>query len=106
LLIASLPLISWYTTNEKVAELIVNKWVLYGLILVVGWLMVSKLPLMALKFKDYGLRNNWPKLALLVLALLSAVFLKWLAVPVVFVFYIIVSLVQGGPQDRRPKARH
>ncbi len=93
LLIASLPLISWYTTNPMVQELIINKWVLYGLIVLVGWLMVSKLPLMALKFKDYGLRSNWPKVALLVLALLSAVFLKWLAVPVVFIFYIIVSLV-------------
>lgn len=104
LLIASLPLISWYTTSPVVAALIVNKWVLYGLIAVVSWLMVSKLPLMALKFKDYGLRNNLPKLALLVLALLSAVFLKWLAVPVVFIFYIIVSLVakkRGGtdPSD-------
>ena len=94
LLIASLPLIAWYYgSNDNVQGLILNKWVLYGLILVVGWLMVSKLPLMALKFKDYGLKSNWPKLALVVLALVSAVFLKWLAVPVVFVFYIIVSLL-------------
>lgn len=92
LLIASLPLIRWYSKSEQVQALIVNKWVLYGLIVVVGWLMVSKLPLMALKFKDAGLRNNWPKLALVVLAVLAAVFLKWLAVPVVFIFYIIVSL--------------
>jgi len=104
LLIASLPLISWYSTSEQVQGLILNKWVLYGLIVVVGWLMVSKLPLMALKFKDAGLRNNWPKLALVVLAVLAAVFLKWLAVPVVFIFYIIVSLVQREPRVRGPKA--
>jgi CDP-diacylglycerol--serine O-phosphatidyltransferase len=96
LLIASLPLIRWYATNDEVQELIVNRWVLYGLIVVVGWLMVSKLPLMALKFKESGLRSNWPKLALVVLAVLSAVFLKWLAVPVVFIFYIIVSLVAAA----------
>jgi CDP-diacylglycerol--serine O-phosphatidyltransferase len=101
LLIASLPLISW--NSPRVEEIILNKWVLYGLILLVGWLMVSKLPLMALKFKDPGLKNNWPKLALLVLALLSAVFLKWLAVPVVFVFYIIVSLV-APPGANKNKA--
>jgi CDP-diacylglycerol--serine O-phosphatidyltransferase len=99
LLIASLPLIGWYSTNEKVEGLVTNRWVLYGLIIVVGWLMVSKLPLMALKFKDYSLRNNWPKLALLVLAVLAALFLKWLAVPVVFIFYIIVSLVARGPGE-------
>lgn len=93
LLIASLPLISWYTPDPDIAALIINKWVLYGIIVVVAWLMTSNLPLMALKFKDNTMRGNWPKLLLVVLAVLSAIFLRWLAVPVVFVFYIIVSLM-------------
>ena len=105
LLIASLPLISWYTTSNMVETVLLNKWALYGIILVVAWLMVSKLPLMALKFKDYTLRSNLPKLILLGLAVLAAIFLKWLAVPVVFIFYIVVSLTfQDGPRVRRPKA--
>ena len=29
------------------------------------WLMVSTLPLMALKFKDYTVKNNLPKIILL-----------------------------------------
>jgi len=33
-----------------------------------------------------------PKLVLLVLGIIAAIFLRWLAVPVLFVFYIIVSL--------------
>lgn len=93
LLIASLPMISWYSTNHIVTGALQNKWVLYSLILVVGYLMISKLPLMALKFTNYSIRGNMPKLVLLLLALLSAIFLKWLAVPLVFVFYIIVSLL-------------
>jgi CDP-diacylglycerol--serine O-phosphatidyltransferase len=93
LLIASLPLISWYTTNDVIARLIINKWVLYGVIVILAWLMTSNLPLMALKFKDKTMKGNWPKLLLVVLAVLSAIFLRWLAVPVVFIFYIIVSLV-------------
>ncbi len=92
MLIASLPLISWYTTNPMVGAVIGNKWALYGLIVVVAWLMTSNLPLMALKFTDYSVRGNWPKLILVGLAVLSAIFLKWLAVPAVFIFYIIVSL--------------
>jgi CDP-diacylglycerol--serine O-phosphatidyltransferase len=93
LLIASLPLIAWYSTNPVVLAAIANKWVLYGIILLVAWLMTSNLPLMALKFSDYSVRGNGPKLILLGLAVISAVFLKWLAVPAVFIFYIIVSLV-------------
>lgn len=92
LLIASLPLIGWYTHIDAVRNAIQNKWVLYGLIVAVAWLMVSRLPLMALKFKSSSLRGNMPAVILFVLAVIAAIFLGWLAVPVVFVFYIIVSL--------------
>jgi len=103
LLIASVPLISWYTTNSMVVAAITNKWILYVLIVLLSWLMTSKLPLMALKFKDYTVRGNWPKLLLVALAVVSAVFLRWLAVPAVFIFYIIVSLAtQDGRHARRP----
>jgi CDP-diacylglycerol--serine O-phosphatidyltransferase len=102
LLIASLPLISWYTNSRVVEAALLNKWVLYGLILVVGYLMISNLPLMALKFNNSSLRSNMPKIILLVLAIIAAIFLRWLAVPVVFVFYIIVSLAFGS-EIRGPK---
>jgi CDP-diacylglycerol---serine O-phosphatidyltransferase len=92
LLIASLPLIYWYSNSGSAVSVLLNKWVLYGIILLVAWLMVSDLPLMALKFKDYSVKNNLPKLVLLALAVIAAIFLRWLAVPVVFIFYIVVSL--------------
>lgn len=93
LLIASLPLIAWYTSSPMVEGALANKWFLYGLTLLVAWLMVSKLPLMALKFKDYTVKNNLPKLILAGLAIVLAIFLRWLAVPAIFVLYILVSLV-------------
>jgi CDP-diacylglycerol--serine O-phosphatidyltransferase len=93
ILVASIPLIYWYSTNDTVTSLLLNKWLLYGVILVMAWLMTSNLPIMALKFSDYKIKNNLPKVILLVVAVLSAIFLKWLAVPVVFIFYIIVSLL-------------
>lgn len=93
LLIASLPLIYWYSNNGAIIAALLNKWVLYGIVLVMGYLMISNLPLMALKFKDYSLKGNLPKLILLVLAIVAAILLKWLAVPVIFILYIMVSLV-------------
>src|SRR5882757_8587537 len=87
LLIASLPLIYWHSGNESILSFLMNKWALYGIIVLVAWLMVSDLPLMALKFKDYSVRNNLPKLILLALTVVAAIFLRWLAVPVVFIFY-------------------
>ncbi len=94
LLIASFPLILHYGNSFlNVNEWLVNKWVLYTIILLVSWLMVSTLPLMALKFKDLSVKNNLPKIILLAIAAIAAVIFHWLAVPIVFVVYIILSLL-------------
>ncbi|MBS1918516.1 MAG: CDP-alcohol phosphatidyltransferase family protein [Bacteroidetes bacterium] len=92
LLIASFPLIYWNTNNEQLISLLLNKWVLYAIIVVLSYLMVSKLEILSLKFKDYSIKNNLPKIILLAVLIISAVFFKWLAVPVTFIFYIVLSL--------------
>jgi CDP-diacylglycerol--serine O-phosphatidyltransferase len=93
LVVASLPLIAFYNYyGGAVNGFIFNKWFLYGIIAVLSYLMISTLPIMGLKFKDYSLQNNIPKLVLLVIAIIAAVLFKWVAVPVVFIAYIIVSL--------------
>jgi CDP-diacylglycerol--serine O-phosphatidyltransferase len=94
LLIASFPLILHFGNSMiDVSEWLTNKWVLYTVILLVSWLMVSTLPLMAFKFKDYSIKNNLPKIILLAVAVLSAILFQWLAVPLVFIIYIILSLL-------------
>ncbi len=94
LLIASFPLILHYGNSIiDVSEWLTNKWVLYVVIALVSWLMVSTLPLMALKFKDFTIKNNLPKIILVLIAVVAAILLKWLAVPVVFIAYIILSLL-------------
>ena len=76
-----------------IVDILINKWFLYGTILLLSWLMVSKLPMMALKFKDYQLKNNIPKIILLAVAVIAGFIFHWLAVPVVFIVYIILSLL-------------
>ena len=93
LVIASFPLIYWNTQSANIINLLLNKWALYGVIILLSWLMISNLPMMALKFKDYSIKNNIPKLILLVAAITAAILLHWMAVPVVFVVYIILSLL-------------
>ena len=93
LLIASLPMIYWNTDNASIINILQNKWFLYALILIVCWLMVSKLPLMALKFKNLSVKDNLPKFILIIFSLIAVIFLQWLAVPVIFIAYIILSLI-------------
>jgi CDP-diacylglycerol--serine O-phosphatidyltransferase len=93
LLVASFPLIYWYSQNALIIELLLNKWVLYAIIILLSYLMVCNIPLMALKFRDYTLKNNLPKLLFILIALPAAALLKWMAVPVVFIAYILLSLL-------------
>lgn len=90
LVVASLPLILFYNYFDIVPVLL-NKWVLYAIIIILSFLMVSDARFMAMKFTDASVKNNLPKIILAGVTIISAIFLQWLAVPVVFIFYIILS---------------
>jgi CDP-diacylglycerol---serine O-phosphatidyltransferase len=91
--VASLPLIYWNVNEEWAQSLLLNKWFLYAVVIVLSWLMVSKLPLMALKFKNFGLKDNLPKYLLVAIAIIAIIILKWLAIPLVVLAYVLISLL-------------
>ena len=104
LLIASFPLIIWYQYFD-IQQVFVNKWFLYGVIVLVSYLMVSNLPLMALKFKDFSFRNNAGRfvlvgLSVLVLIILALMKTIWLAWPIIFILYVLLSLFYKEPVAR------
>ena len=90
--VASLPLIVWFN-QWNLAELIVNKWVLYGTTLVLSVMMVADVPIMSLKFKDYSFKNNQPKLILVVAAVVLAIIFQWAAIPMIYLLYVVLSLL-------------
>ncbi|WP_153799357.1 CDP-alcohol phosphatidyltransferase family protein [Foetidibacter luteolus] len=92
LLIASFPLIYWYSNQETIIRLLLNKWFWYIVIVLVSYLMASTLPMMALKFKNLTVKDNWPRFLLVALAVICGLLFKWLAVPLVFIMYILLSL--------------
>jgi len=92
LVIASLPLIIHFQTFD-LQFVFVNRWLLYVIILLLSYLMISNVPFMSMKMKDLGIKNNLARYLLLVLGIIAAISLKWLAVPVIFVVYVIISLV-------------
>jgi CDP-diacylglycerol--serine O-phosphatidyltransferase len=91
--IASFPLIYWNVNEGWVLDLLLNKWFLYAVITILSWLMVSTLPLMALKFKDFSIKNNLPKYLLVLFAVAAVLLLKWLAIPVIVLAYVLLSLL-------------
>jgi CDP-diacylglycerol---serine O-phosphatidyltransferase len=93
LLVASFPLIFWNNSGGWLLDLLLNKWFWYAVIAALSYLMVSSMPIMSLKFKDYTLKNNSLKLILVAVVIACAFALQWLAVPAVFIVYILLSLL-------------
>ena len=92
LLIASVPMILSGEVSQAVWDLIFNKWFIYGLIFLLSYLMVSNIPLMGLKFRDFTVKSNLPKIILIVCAVILIILFSWLAVPLIFLLYIVLSL--------------
>jgi CDP-diacylglycerol--serine O-phosphatidyltransferase len=91
LLVASLPLILWKDSLHLTA-LLTNTWVLYGIIALDCYLMVSRLRMLSLKFKSASLTGNLPRY-LLIAATLAGIFcIGYATAPAVFILYIILSL--------------
>ena len=90
---ASFPLIYWNVNEAWAQELLLNKWFLYAVIAVFSWLMVSKLPLMAMKFKNFSVQHNWPKYLLVLVAIVAFLLVKWLAIPLTVLVYVLLSLL-------------
>ncbi|NCI45695.1 CDP-alcohol phosphatidyltransferase family protein [Sediminibacterium soli] len=92
LFIASLPLVYWYTSHAFIIDILLNKWFWYALIAVISYLMVSTLPMLALKFSQLTLKKATPFLILALVTLLGALSFGWLAVSISFIAYVILSL--------------
>lgn len=96
LFVASFPLIIWYQ-YFGIQHLFINVWILYAVIIILSYLMISNHKFMAMKFTDYSFKNNAVKYILILISVASFVFLKWLAIPVIFILYLVFSQFSKEP---------
>lgn len=73
--------------------LIENPLFLIGLTALSSWLLVSPIKMIALKFKSMKLQDNYPKLALLVGSVLILLIFKTAGIPLLIVYYILISII-------------
>lgn len=84
------------TVQEKMASgLISNHYLLIALVVLFSFLLVSELPLFALKFKSFGWKGNEIRYAFLGLSLVLIVTLKFLGIPLVIILYILLSVINN-----------
>lgn len=92
LLVASFPLIYFYNPLGA-ASIINNPWFLYGVIILLSWLMNSNFKLFTLKGLMSGsIKENILPLAWVFLSIVSIVVFRSLGVPMAFLLYIVFSL--------------
>jgi CDP-diacylglycerol--serine O-phosphatidyltransferase len=70
-----------------------NKWVLYSIIALTSFLMVSTWPMLSLKFQNMSIKQNWQKIILLILGIVGGFVFQWLTIPLIFLLYIVLSLL-------------
>jgi CDP-diacylglycerol---serine O-phosphatidyltransferase len=92
LMVASFPLIYWTRNSDLITFILLNKWVLYAVVLLLSALMISRIPMLSMKVGGKQDPQNIPRIILIILSLLAIIFLHWLAVPFIFLFYIVLSL--------------
>ncbi|MBL7753096.1 MAG: CDP-alcohol phosphatidyltransferase family protein [Chitinophagaceae bacterium] len=90
MLVASFPLINLYNPLG-IGLKMQNPWILYLIIALLCWLMVSRFRLFTLKFKNFNVRTYWPQLSWLLISLVALPFLQSLVVPFSFLLYLLLS---------------
>ncbi len=93
LLFASFPLIYWTNNHAIITQILISPWFWYAMIFILSWLMISKKPMLALKFSNISIKKLSPFIIIAAVAIISAIFIQWLAVPLCFIVYVILSLL-------------
>lgn len=93
LVVASFPLIYWQATQGWVLDGLTNKWVLYAIVAILSWLMISSFPIMSNKLKTKTIIGNLHIVILLLVAVVSGLLLGWMAVPLTFVAFVLLSFI-------------
>ncbi len=91
--VASFPLVYWFAKDQWVIDLLRSYWFWYAVIGISSYLMVSTLPMMAMKFKELSMKALLPFIIIAIVSLVSAVLFGWLAVSIGFIAYVILSLL-------------
>lgn len=70
-----------------------NPIVLAALTLVFSILLVTEIPLLAMKFKDYTWKGNWPRYVLILISVTLLAILWFRAIPLIIVLYFLFSFI-------------
>ena len=82
------------------SQWLITPWVLIPVLIIVSWLMVSEMPMLSLKFKTWGFKENLARYLLILGSVVILICLQLYGMLWVIVFYIIMSLLFARNQSK------
>ena len=91
---ASLGLLMEIGTKPEINTIILNRFNLMTAMVLLSALMISEVPMFSLKFKNLKWQHNQIRFMFILLVIAMAVLLKFYAIPLVIISYIVISIIK------------
>jgi CDP-diacylglycerol--serine O-phosphatidyltransferase len=95
----------YYHNSLGLNNILTNKWFMYVLIALLSYSMLSPLKLFTMKPTTMAFQPNWGRYLLIIIGLLSFVFLKYAAAPVILLSYILLSMIYQPKNSAESQAQ-
>ena len=82
-----------FLETESFKLLFENPLLLILLTIIFSWILIAPIKMIAFKFKSMKLEDNYPKIALLIGAVLILILFKTVGIPLVILYYIFISII-------------
>jgi len=83
------------SASDPILALMNNHSVLIILVVVFSILLVSEIPLFALKFKSFGWEGNEIKFLFIIISLVLMAMYQFMGIPLAIVLYVLISIVNN-----------
>lgn len=94
LFIASLPLTLFKAGHHSALyDFVVNPYFLLAIVVIFSWLMVSEVPFFSFKMDNLKFKDNVLRYIVVIFAIVAIIIMQWMALPFIFLFYILVSVI-------------
>ena len=91
LMVEFMPFHIWWNPEN----VIVDKWFIIGSSIGLSALMVSDIPLLALKFKGFGWKGNGIRYSFLIISAILLIILRPIAIPIILSLYVLISVIDN-----------
>jgi CDP-diacylglycerol---serine O-phosphatidyltransferase len=99
--VGSLPMVMWFCrgpVHNIFATCLQSKWILYLLIALLCWLMVSRVKFIKMIPSNWSIARAWPQYVIVVFSAVAIPALSYAAIPMAFILYVLLSFIYRQPE--------